>query len=291
MVRHFFLIGICFLSLLFPPQGLAQDDRIAQIAIDAVKTQMRIPKGMEVQFVEKKESLIPGFYSVKLLFLARDKEIPTIVYVDRAGEKVIIGTLFIKGENVTRKEAGDPRPRKIDMGLLEIEKSPFRGPSEAKLTVVEFSNFECPYCQGSWTKMKEMLEKYPKEIKYVFKHFPFQAKGETFDLSEMAAAAQFIGNEAFWLVHDYLFSGEGQALNKSEKEAVRRKIEQLLKEKNYEVKAFQAALEIGKARKRVEEDMVLGNRYQISGTPTVLINGEMIQGPFTEETLDRYLNK
>jgi protein-disulfide isomerase len=275
--------------LFIASEGFVQDDRVVQMAIETVKTQMRLPKGMEVQFVEKKESPIPDFYSVKLRFLARNREIPTIVYVDKAGEKVIIGTLFIKGENMTRKEAGDPRPRKIDMEQLEIEKSPFRGPSGAKVTIVEFSNFECPYCLGSWIKTKGMLEKYPKEIIYVFKQFPFQPKGRTFDLSEMAAAAQAIGNEAFWLVHDYLFSEEGQTLIKSEKEGVREKIEQLLKEKHFDVRLFQTALENGKARKRVEEDLALGNRYQVSGTPTVLINGEMIQGPFTEKALDRYL--
>jgi protein-disulfide isomerase len=293
MVRKLSSGCICFLflSLVLASQGFAEDDKIVQLAIDTVKTQMRFPKGMEVQFAEKKESPIPDFYSVKLLFLARNREIPMIVYVDKAGEKVIIGTLFIKGENMTRKEAGDPRPRKIDMGQLEIENSPFRGPGGAKVTIVEFTNFKCPYCQKSWTKMKGMLEKYPKEIKYVFKHFPFQAKGETYDLSEMAAAAQSIGNDAFWLVHDYLFSGEGQAMNKSEKGVVKQKIEQLLKENNFDVTVFQAALENGKARKRVEEDLALGNRYQVSGTPAVLINGEMIQGLLTEQVLERYLKK
>ena len=291
MVRQLFsgCIFFVFLSLFFASQGMGQDDKVVQMAVETVKTQMRLPKGMEVKFVEKKESPIPDFYSVKLLLLARDREIPTIVYVDKAGEKVIIGTLFIKGENTTRKEAGEPRPRKIDLEQLEIEKSPVRGPLGAKVTIVEFSNFECPYCLRSWVKAKEILEKYPKEIKYVFKQFPIQPKGRTFDLSEMAAAAQAIGNEAFWLVHDYLFSEEGQALIKSEKEGVRQKIEQLLKEKHFDVKVFQTALENGKARKRVEEDMALGARYQVSGTPRVLINGEMIQGPFTEKALDRYL--
>ena len=119
--------------------------------------------------------------------------------MDKAGEKVFIGSLVIKGENVTVKEAGPPRPRKVDMVQLEIEKSPSRGPSGANMTVVEFSNSECPYCQISWIKMKEWMEKHPGDIRDVFKHFPFQSQGKPFELSEMAAAAQKISDEAFWV--------------------------------------------------------------------------------------------
>jgi protein-disulfide isomerase len=277
--------------LIFSSPASSEEDKLVRAAIDTLKNKMGVPREVEVKFLEKKEGPFPDFYSIKLLLLTPGWDVPLIVYVDRAGERVIVGTLFVKGEDITRKEAGEARPSKIDLRKLEVEKSPFRGASGAQITIVEFSNFECPFCLDSWTRMKEMLEKYPREIKYVFKHFPFQTQGETFALSEMAAAAQPLGNEAFWLIHDYLFSGEGQALNKSEKGVVKQRIEQILKEKNFEVKAFEEALENGKARKRVEEDMALGNRYRISGTPTGFINGDLIQGPITEETLGRYLRK
>ena len=293
MLKRFagMVLSLAVFFLIFSSPASSEEDHLVQVAIETLKNQMRLPKEVEVKFLEKKEGPLPDFYSIKLLLLSPAWEVPMILYVDRAGERVIAGSLFVRGENITRKEAGEPRARKIDLGKLEVEKSPFRGAAEAQVTLVEFSNFECPFCMESWLKMKEMIEKYPKEIKYVFKHLPFQTQGETFVLSEMAAAAQALGNEAFWLIHDYLFSGEGQALNKGDREAVKQRIEQLLKEKGFEVKAFQEALENGKARKRVEEDMALGNRYQISRTPTVLINGEMIQGPLTEETLGRYFRK
>jgi hypothetical protein len=104
------LLGV---SLLLTCQIMAQDDRMVRVAIDTVKTQLRLPKEIEVRFVEKRESPLPGFYSVKLLLITTDKEIPLMVYVDKTGEKVIIGSLIIKGENVTLKEAGPPIPKKI----------------------------------------------------------------------------------------------------------------------------------------------------------------------------------
>jgi protein-disulfide isomerase len=189
------------------------------------------------------------------------------------------------------KEAGPHKLKKIDMATLDMDKSPSIGPKGAKVTIVEFSNFQCPYCTDSWVKLKTLLTKYPKDIRYVFKHFPFQPGGKTFELSEMAAAAQEINNETFWLVHDFFFTDEGQNVARLEKEAVKQKIEQLLKGKGHDVKVFQSALETGKAKKRVLDDMAAGNRIRITGTPTKIVNGDMIIGSSQDNPLERYLGR
>jgi protein-disulfide isomerase len=285
------VMGWSLFILLFASQGFTQEDRMVQLAIEIVKTQLRLPPGAEIKFLEKRESPIPEFYSVKLVLSMPDKEVPIIVYVDKTGEKVFLGNLFIRGENVTMKEAGPPKVKKIDMRSLEMDKSPVIGPKEVRVTIVEFSNFECPHCMDSWTKLKPLLGKYPKDIRYVFKHFPFQPDGKTFELSEMAAAAQEVSLEAFWLVHDFLFTSEGQSVAKLDRRAVQLKVELLLREKKHDVKAFQMALESGKGRQRVLDDMALGNKLRITGTPTKIVNGDIIVGPSPDNVLERYLGK
>jgi protein-disulfide isomerase len=284
-----------FLGLFLTQEGFVQEDKIVQLAIETVRTQMRLPKGMEVRFVEKKESPIPEFYSMKLILLAQDREIPVVIYVDKTGEKIILafppGGLFIKGENVTRKEAGEPRPRKIDLGELEIAKSPSRGAADAKVTIVEFSNFQCSFCLKSWMKVKELIEKHPQTVKYVFKHFPLPNLEKSFELGEIAAATQEVSPEAFWVVHDFFFSTEGQDLAKEEKGKIVQRIEQILKEKGYDVKAFQVALETGKGKKRVEEDMAAGGKVPVTGTPTVIVNGDFIRAGITDKVIEQYMGK
>ena len=292
MVKNIFWKGMVIVFVLtLPVYAFSQEDMTVRAAIDTFKSQVRLPQGTEIRFLEKKESPIPEFYSVKLLLIYPDKEVPVVIYVDKAGEKVIIGNLFIKGENLTMKEAGPPIPRKIDMGLLEMEKSPSLGDKGAKVTIVEFSNFQCPYCMDSWTKLQKLIQKHPQDIKYIFKHFPFQPQGKTFELSEMAAAAQEVSNEAFWIVHDFFFTKEGQDLAGLEKEAIKKKIEQIPKEKGYDAKIFENALETGKGRRRVLDDMAVGNRLRITGTPTKIINGDMIVGSTPDNVLERYLGK
>jgi len=293
MLKKSLAYGFCLLliPLIFSQTGFSQEDKIAEVAIHTFRTQIRLPPGTEIKFLEKKESPIPDFYSVKLIIVYPDKEVPVVIYVDNAGEKVIIGNLFIKGENVTAKEAGPHRLKKVDMATLDMDKSPSIGPKGAKVTIVEFSNFQCPYCTESWAKLKTLLTKYPKDLRYVFKHFPFQPFGKTFELSLIAAAAQEVSNEAFWLVHDFLFTNEGQSAASLEKKALQSKIEQLLREKKHDVKAFQKALELGHGQKRVLDDMALGDKLRITGTPTKIINGDMIIGLTPDSSLERYLGK
>ncbi len=292
MAKNIFLMGILIAIVLsIPVTPFSQEDLIVQVSINTFKSQVRLPPEAEIKFLEKKDSPVPDFYAVKLLIVLPDKEMPVMVYVDKTGEKVIIGNLIIKGENVTIKEAGPPRRKKIDMGILEIEKSPFMGDRNSKVTIVEFSSFQCPYCRDSWVNLQKLIQKHPHEIRYIFKHFPSQPQGKKFELSELAAATQEVSNEAFWLIHDFFFTEEGQNVMRLEKEVIKQKIEQLLQIKGYDVRVFQSALETGKAKKRVLDDMAVGNRIRITGTPTKIVNGDMIIGSSQDNTLERYLRK
>jgi protein-disulfide isomerase len=284
-------VCLVLFSFLLATQGLAQKDKIDQVAIDTVRAHMGVPKGVEIKFVEKKESPVPGFYSVKLMLVTPDKEVPAVVYVDKAGEKVFLGTLVVKGENITRKEAGAPKAREVDPALLEMEKSPFRGPVQAKLTVVEFSNFHCQFCAKSWKSMQETLKKYPQDVKYVFKHFPLQSQGKARELSELVAATQKVSYEAFWAIHDFFFSDEGQAVINNDKEQLRLRIEVMLKQKGFDVKAFQTALNTGYGKTRVEEDMALGNKIGVKVTPSAVINGSFIGGLLPEKAFEQFFGK
>ena len=282
---------VVLVTLVLSDPSLAQEDRIVQTAINTIKTQMRVPADIEIKFVEKKESPIADFYAIKLMLSAPDRDIPVVVYVDKEGERVIIGNLIVKGENVTQKEAGPPKPRKIDMAQMDLEKSPFRGAADGKVTVVEFSNFQCPYCLKSWDKMQEMLGKRSQDMKYVFKHFPLQAQGKAFEISEMAAATQEVSSEAFWTIHDYLFTPEGQTTLNGDKEAIKKKIEEKLNEKGFDGKVFLSALETGKGKKRVQDDLALGTKLRVRGTPTTFMNGDQVRSPITDQVLDQYLKK
>lgn len=118
-----------------------------------------------------------------------------------------------------------------------------------------------------------------------------QAQGLPFDVSAIAAAAQEAGNDAFWAVHDFFFTNEGQALIKGPKEATREKVEKILQQKGYDLKAFQTALENGRGKQRVEEDLATGRKIHVRGTPTTLLNGQFLLSPLTDKVVESFLGK
>jgi len=107
------IMGLLLITLLLRLNHPSRENNIVQLAIETVRIQADLPEEVEVKFVEKRESSIPNFHMVKLLVARKDEEVPIVVYVDRAAEKVILGDLFIRGENITQKETGNPRISKI----------------------------------------------------------------------------------------------------------------------------------------------------------------------------------
>ncbi|OGP88087.1 MAG: hypothetical protein A2156_02195 [Deltaproteobacteria bacterium RBG_16_48_10] len=124
MSKIFFgLMALLFISLLSTINNPLKGNHIVQLAIQTVKIQANLPEEVEVKLVEKRESPIPDFYLVKLLLVRKDREVPIVVYVDRSAEKVILGDLFIRGENITLKETGNPRISQIGSRSVEAGKT------------------------------------------------------------------------------------------------------------------------------------------------------------------------
>ena len=113
------IVALLCLSLLSTVNAPLKENNIVQLAIQTVKIQVDLPEEAEIKLVEKRESPLPDFYMVKLLVIRKDKEVPIVVYVDRSAEKVFLGNLFIRGENITLKETGDSRLSKIGSRSLE----------------------------------------------------------------------------------------------------------------------------------------------------------------------------
>ncbi len=110
------IMALLLISLLLRLNNSSRENNMVQLAIDTVRIQADLADDVEVKFVEKRESSIPDFYAVNLLVMRTDKVVPIVVYVDRAADKVILGNLFVKGENITLREAGESGIPKIDVG-------------------------------------------------------------------------------------------------------------------------------------------------------------------------------
>lgn len=165
--------------------------------------------------------------------------------------------------------------------------SPFKGGADAKVTIVEFSDFQCPFCSKGANVLTALEKKYGNKIKIAFKHYPLPFHAQ----ARIAAEASMCANEQnvkyFWKMHDAMFADQSK-LDRDNLIATAKKAG--VKEAD-----FKACLDAGKYKAKVDADVAEGGALGIKSTPTFFINGKLIAGAqpievFTE-IIDEELSK
>lgn len=161
-----------------------------------------------------------------------------------------------------------------------IEGLPFRGSADAPVTIIEFSDFQCPYCTRGAATVEEILEKYPNDVKFVFKHFPlnFHPWAKPAAIAANCAANQ--NHDAFWTLHDKYFEDQ----KKITPENVLDKSREYLADSGLDMAAWSACAEDTDSEEykqeaaAVDADMAFGQKMGVSGTPGFFVNGEFLNG-------------
>jgi protein-disulfide isomerase len=168
------------------------------------------------------------------------------------------------------KWARGPQPPKLleDPVSIPTAGSPVRGPEGAAVTLVEFSDFQCPYCLIAVVKLNAVLEAYPGKVKLIFKQFPLDMHSQASLAAAAAIAAHRQGK--FWLMHDALFAHRS--------ELSRPLILALARNAGLEMRQFAADLDSADTRAAVARDVADGDRAGVEGTPSVFINGRKYNG-------------
>jgi protein-disulfide isomerase len=164
-----------------------------------------------------------------------------------------------------------PKPRQPDpkaVYKVPVGKSAAKGPADALVTIVEFSEFQCPFCKRVGPTVKQIFDTYGKDVRFVFKHNPLPFHKDAQLASEAALEARDQGK--FWEFHDKLFENQ-QAL-------ARENLETYAKEIGLNMPKFKAALDSGKHKAETQEDQQLARSLGASGTPSFFINGRNLRG-------------
>jgi protein-disulfide isomerase len=164
-------------------------------------------------------------------------------------------------------------PRKAEIGLRPDD--PVKGPASAPVTLVVFSDFQCPYCSRVEPTLKQVEEAFGPKVRIAWKHLPLPFHPNALPAAEAAEAAREQGK--FWPMHDKMFANQ--------RELSAEAYERWARELGLDMRRFRAAVGSGKHRARIQEDQALAARVGASGTPTMFVNGEMVVGAVPFETL------
>jgi protein-disulfide isomerase len=155
------------------------------------------------------------------------------------------------------------------LALLHGTDAAWAGGKDAKVTVVEFSDFECPYCVRAATAVTDLKKKYGDKIRVIFRHFPLSFHKNAHVASQAAMFANSKGK--FWEFHDMVFQNQ-KAMTRPDLEKYAQKI-------GLNVGALKKALDSGAFKSAVDADMELGKQVGVQGTPTMFVNGGRVQNP------------
>ena len=155
------------------------------------------------------------------------------------------------------------------------------GPDDAKVTLVEFSDFQCPYCTRAASVTTALKEKYKdKSVRVVFRHFPLSFHKDAHLASQGALAAHEQGK--FWEFHDKLFANQ-KALSRAD-------LEKYAQELKLDMGKFKKALDSGSFKKQVDDDMAMGTTVAVDGTPTMFLNGTRVSNPTSVEVVAKMID-
>jgi protein-disulfide isomerase len=147
-------------------------------------------------------------------------------------------------------------------------KSPAKGPANASVTIVEFSDFQCPYCSRVGPTLQKVLDDYPKDVRVVYKHYPLSFHKQALPAAKASAAAG--RQDKFWEMHDLLFKNQRE-LNEA---AFKGYAQQL----GLDVAQFEKDYASPGVAEEVEADMALARTLGVTGTPGFFVNGRFLSG-------------
>src|ERR1041385_69212 len=145
--------------------------------------------------------------------------------------------------------------------------SPAKGASKAAVTIVEFSDFECPYCRAAQSTLKQVLDNWPGQVRLVFKHLPLE--GHRNSLPAARAAYCAAEQDRFWQFHDALFAAPELSSDV---------FTQIAGELGLGLPKFQACVNSEQSRAGVVKDIETARLFGVESTPSFIVNGKLIRG-------------
>jgi protein-disulfide isomerase len=176
---------------------------------------------------------------------------------------------LLGGSNGTPAVAAAPTATVIQRVTVSTDGEPSIGPDDAPITIVEFSDYQCPYCTAWYEQtFSQLLASYPDQIRFVYRDLPLPMHPEAVPAAEAADCAGEQG--AYWKYHDALFSDQytlGRAA-----------YEQYATDLGLDIVAFKACLDDHRYQAEIQADAADAAKLGLNGTPSFVINGRIVVG-------------
>jgi protein-disulfide isomerase len=236
------------------------------------------PPPIEMAIADPKPGPMAGFYEVRVRGSQGNASQEETFYVSKDGQKMVRGNVFDINQN----------PFKPELEKIKTEYQPAIGTAGAPVVLVEFSDFECPYCREQARMLRENLVKeYPKEVRLYYLDFPLESLHPWAKSAAMMGRCIFHQNaSAFWEYHDWIFQHQDEITPDNLKE----KVLEFAAGKGIDKDQLSKCIESRATEEEVNKTRAEGKDLEINSTPTMFVNGRRMVGTLQWQDLKRVID-
>ncbi|HEX7018341.1 MAG TPA: thioredoxin domain-containing protein [Patescibacteria group bacterium] len=189
----------------------------------------------------------------------------------------IVGTLILV-IGVAFFFSGSTTETTVDQALLTDGATHIRGAENAKVTIVEFSDLQCPACKAASPLVKQVLAQNPEQVRLVYRHFPLLS---IHPYAQLAAQASEVAAEEgkFWEMHDKLFETQQEWSGLGSQDEVLATFETYAEELGIDKARFRERIQSEEVKQAVSKDISLAESLNVNSTPTFYVNGYKVPAP------------
>jgi protein-disulfide isomerase len=210
---------------------------------------------------------VEGLFARQLIVTTdQGQNVSTTLFFDKSESKAIIGQYID-----TSMEAWG----RTNMGSVTLDDRPSQGPANAPVTIVEFADFECPFCAQAFSVIETLVNTtYKGKVRVIFKAYPLNAHPWAMKAAEAAECARMQNPDAFWDFARYFYTNQGSINTKN----IQDNVDKLAKSQKLDEPSLKACMDSPQTEARVKQDQLDGNSIHVSSTPTFFVNGIPVVG-------------
>jgi protein-disulfide isomerase len=271
----------------------ARKEVLERMAVERIVKAEAAKKGQtEEQYIQARVEALPvtppSDAEVKEFFdrLKQAGRIPPDTKLEQIKDQLVQAMVNQQKRTSVQKVIDELRTQanlQIDLPAPRVEVAatgPARGPADAKVTIIEFSDFQCPYCGQAFGTVEQLMPQYAGKVKLVFRQFPLPIHQQAEKAAEASLCAADQGK--FWELHDLMF--------KNQKKLDISDIKTYAASAGLDGAKFSQCLDSGDKKKQVEADIEAGQAAGVNGTPAFFINGVFLNGALPIEEFKKVID-
>jgi len=228
-----------------------------------VRKSFNVPSSVKIAVKDTEKSQVNGLRQINIELSSQNGTQSQEAWIT-PDNHLLVGRLLDLSE--------DPYQKNVEK--IKLENAPAIGPADAKVTIVEYSDFQCPYCGAAYKTVDQLLKDYQGKVRLVYKHLPLSIHNWAEDAAVDSACVYQQKPDAFWTVYNYLFANQSSVT----KETLTDKVLLATKDAGVNAEDLKKCISSRSALPVVEANMAEAGNLGLSSTPSFVINGRPLVG-------------